>query len=609
MKSASKRRTARGQRDFVMAKGVGFGYLSYHAFLAGSQLSEFVPPLLGMRDGLLFTEWVESDEKPLGETQVRTSYSPLAEPWLERIASYIAARVRRLPLPTASMREQARCRFTYGLNLLAKAMSKAYGGTVPARLMRSRVWRRLAEQVCPAPTLIDGKMRPAEWVGGSAQRVYLKTDFEQHGMGKNELNIVDPAYDLAEATLQFAMSPEEEERLLSRYCEESGDATVGARLFLNKLLAGLWTMAAAGRNLGDRRLGQGQQEFHADLVRAFDFLTIHAARHCGAQLHRAVGHGWHRFQDTPLRAEFPEEKDALPGVPSKDIGSPLVMLDVDGVIDRRFFGFPTTTWAGMQALALLHAHGLPIALNTARSTGEVKEYCAAYGCAFGVAEYGGYVFDAAGQRGQVLISEAAQEQLSRARTGLLQIPGVFLHDGYEFSIKACIYKEGKAAPLPTPLIRVFLAQQGLSSLSLRQTTVDSTITAEGADKGTGLQRLLDFVGRQGSEVVAIGDSEPDLAMFRVAQRSFAPGHIRCAPQARLLGCEITPLPFQRGFLHAVRRLIHPAGGHCPRCRASDLRIKPGDDLFFDLLRAADEHRFRRLLRALFHPAVFHLFQV
>ena len=29
----------------------------------------------------------------------------------------------------------------------------------------------------------------------------------------------------------------------------------------------------------------------------------------------------------------------LPGVPSKDIGSPLVMLDVDGVIDRRFFGF------------------------------------------------------------------------------------------------------------------------------------------------------------------------------------------------------------------------------------------------------------------------------
>ena len=111
-------------------------------------------------------------------------------------------------------------------------------------------------------------------------------------------------------------------------------------------------------------------------------------------------------------------------------------------------------------------------------------------------------------------------------------------------------------------------------------------------------------------MVAIGDSELlDLAMFRVAQRLFAPGHIRCAPQARLLGCEITPLPFQRGFLHAVRRLIHPAGGHCPRCRASDLRIKPGDDLFFDLLCAADEHRFRRLPRAPFHPAVFHLFQV
>ena len=39
---------SRGTRLVMALKGVGFGYLSYHAFLAGSQLkSEFVPPLLG----------------------------------------------------------------------------------------------------------------------------------------------------------------------------------------------------------------------------------------------------------------------------------------------------------------------------------------------------------------------------------------------------------------------------------------------------------------------------------------------------------------------------------------------------------------------------------
>src|SRR5262249_46715992 len=52
--------TARGERDvrYVLAKSVGWGWMGYHAFLAGDRLSGFVPPVLGLRDGILYMEWI-----------------------------------------------------------------------------------------------------------------------------------------------------------------------------------------------------------------------------------------------------------------------------------------------------------------------------------------------------------------------------------------------------------------------------------------------------------------------------------------------------------------------------------------------------------------------
>ncbi len=53
----------------------------------------------------------------------------------------------------------------------------------------------------------------------------------------------------------------------------------------------------------------------------------------------------------------------------------------------------------MEALSLLHDHGFAIAVNTARSVAEVKEYCSTYGFAGGVAEYGSFLWDAVRDRG------------------------------------------------------------------------------------------------------------------------------------------------------------------------------------------------------------------
>ena len=46
------------QTKYVLAKSVGWGWLSYHAFLIGHRLSGFVPPILGLRDGILYMEWI-----------------------------------------------------------------------------------------------------------------------------------------------------------------------------------------------------------------------------------------------------------------------------------------------------------------------------------------------------------------------------------------------------------------------------------------------------------------------------------------------------------------------------------------------------------------------
>ncbi len=71
-----------------------------------------------------------------------------------------------------------------------------------------------------------------------------------------------------------------------------------------------------------------------------------------------------------------------------------------------------------------------------------------------------------------------------------------------------------------------MAAEGLDRLRFFQTTIDTTIMAREVDKGTGLAALRDWVGRPSMETLAVGDTEPDLPMFRRATRSFAPSHIR-----------------------------------------------------------------------------------
>ena len=578
------------QTRYVLAKSVGCGWLSYRTFLIGHRLSGQVPPILGLRDGIIYTEWLPQLPGALDGRQKAI---------IEATASYVAARVRHLKLKSDSEAEMDLKRHNNGSRLLEMALSRAYGRFPADVLMRSPLGRKVRNGRGVSPTLIDGNMHRSEWILGP--KGALKTDYEHHGMGKNAPNVSDPAYDLADAILDLALSPDDESSLVKQYIAKTGDETVEQRLFMHKLTAGLWAMSRAQDQLFNSRLGsEAQQDNHWRFMNAWNFLTVQTARYCGALCRRPAILSWQ---------------------------APLFVLDVDGVLDRRLFGFPCTSIAGIKALSLLGAHGATVALNTARSAAEVKDYCNAYALAGGVAEYGSYMWDAVHQCERVLISAETAHQLQEMRYHLQKIPGVFLDDRHKYSIRAFTYREktsgliksllssarafsvgdGAVAPISGHIVHQLLVDLQLDRLTFHHTTIDTTIVAKEVDKGSGLVALRDWVLGSDAETIAVGDSEPDLAMFMTATRSFAPSNIGCHREARLVGCTIALSPYQRGLLDIVREAIHPNNEYCEQCRRSEAVAPQSSDLFLCALQAVDQKWLTNLLRALLEPGAYKLF--
>ncbi len=558
------------ERRYVLAKGVGWGWLSYHAFLSGERLEGSVPSIIGLRDGILYSELV-----PGGN---RNAY--LADrPQLTRlIASYVAKRVETLRMPDDSTRKMCAGSGHNGFEHLADVLSRAYGYKATAGLKRHRILADLGNLNNPRPTLIDSRMRLLEWIDNGSS--LIKTDYEQHGQGKICLNVTDPAYDLADAILHFELSEAEENELLENYANQSGDSQIQQRIFLFKLLAGTLNMANALLNLEDPHLAPRHPEFNRDYLNAWNFSMIQTARFSAAFSKRPTERSWR---------------------------SPLIFLDVDGVVDKQIFGFPSNTSAGIRAIGLLNAHNFPVALNTARSPMEVQEYCRAYGFLGGIGEYGAYAWDGIRGRERVLISEECREEIERLRQALLNIPGVFLNDCYKYSIKTYTYSGGRTIPLPKLMVLELMDRLGVKRLSVRPTFTDTCIISKEVDKGTGMMAMLDLAGLENAETIAIGDTEPDLAAFRVATRSFAPSNCNCRPVARSLGCKIVAGSYQKGLLEIVRQILHPDGRECERCKLEETSQGEWDQLFLNLLGVSDQSWPKLLVRTMLHAHILDLF--
>jgi len=558
------------EKRFVLAKSVGWGWFSYHAFIAADRLGSFVPTVLGLRDGILYTEW-------LPQPEVLSVTGECRSEWIDKAAAYVAARVQTLPLGSDPVGSLLRENRHPGFSDLVSNLSRAYGFRPVAVLKRARIAHELSRLECPCPTLLDGKMRPLEWVRGASG--LLKSDFEHHGLGKTEANLTDPAADLAQLVLHWKLSAAEEQQMLKRYVELTGDNGIAERLLLNKLAVGIRTMELAIANLNDSRLAHRAEEFNRDYIAGWDFLVSQTMRYCAGLCAKPQTRMWR---------------------------SPVVSLDVDGVLDKQIFGFPSTTVAGMQAISLLHSHGFSIAINTARCVSEVMDYCDSYGFVGGVAEYGAYVWDALSRRERVLISPESLRQVELLKASLRSIPGVFLNDNYRYSLRAYTYRDGTTVPVPTLLIQNLISTLKLDRLKFHQTFTDTAVVATDVDKGVGLRALLALVGEPDVATIAVGDSEADVPMFSVATKSFSPGNCSARRAAGALGCVVVEEPYQMGLLDIARRIIHPEGSGCERCNAAQI-CGPKDNLVLSLLKLADESQIKALLRALLDPMILRTF--
>jgi len=239
---------------------------------------------------------------------------------------------------------------------------------------------------------------------------------------------------------------------------------------------------------------------------------------------------------------------------------------------------------------------------------EVKEYCKAYGLAGGVAEYGGIAWDRVTNRQVSLVAPESMRELEEAKEALRRIPGVFLNEDYQYSLRAFTYQNGRTMPLPSLMAQDLLARLKLDRLQVHHTGLDTAITAKETDKGKGLCALLALVGLAARDVTAVGDSEPDLAMFRAAGRSFAPGNVSCRREAELLGCHIAKSGYQPGLLEIAQKIVHPKGESCEHCRGVEAKWRLDKGLFASLLTVADKRPLGLFLQNCLDPSLWKVFR-
>jgi Cof subfamily protein (haloacid dehalogenase superfamily) len=83
-----------------------------------------------------------------------------------------------------------------------------------------------------------------------------------------------------------------------------------------------------------------------------------------------------------------------------------------------------------------------------------------------------------------------------------------------------------------------------------------TLTAAGADKGVALRIACQDHGIDPSEVIAIGDSDNDIAMFRVAGASIAMG--QASDEMKQLATAVTATNDEDGVAQAIERILADA---------------------------------------------------
>jgi hypothetical protein len=233
-------------RRFLL-KFEGLGRFGAQVWDRSSVLAEagFGPVPDQLRDGFGAYRWIQG--RPGAASEV-------SEPLLDRLAAYCAFRSLEFRVPPAAaqpdLAEMTQCN-----------LREEFGGELE---VDDSVLR------CEHPVLVDGRMRPHEWVR-TPPGVWMKTDAAAHADDHFYPGPTDIAWDLAGAIVEWEMDRDAKAFFLARYRRLTGDDP-GPRLpaFLRAYSAfrlGYSKMAAEG--VGDE---QERQRLLRDYERYRQFL-------------------------------------------------------------------------------------------------------------------------------------------------------------------------------------------------------------------------------------------------------------------------------------------------------------------------------------------------
>ena len=539
----------------LVAEGAGTGYLGRHAVAVASRLPTLVPRVHGYLDGVLL--------RAHGAAYPAESVPP------ETMVGYAAARQRDLAVgrDRSAALQGRQPVWEIGARILARGFGRL-GPAVRPFLVDPALRSFLRAD---NPCLIDGRTAVSgwEWNAGPSEGL-RKTDFDDGSFSHLDLAAYDAAYDLAGAA---ARVPQAEQELLDGFEQVTGDRVDRARWCVY-LLVQAWNLdrVEAGPVPGTGSTpGSGSDQHVAEPF---------GARRGSAPGRRDAGRIQARAVQDLFGRLFLGDLDSEPD-------GPWCVLDVDGVLELDFGGFPATTVSGMGALRALRAHGFRVVLATGRSAPEVLDRCAAYRLAGGVAEYGAVVCDARGGAGA---GARPPDPWVRRREALVADlsadPSVRLDPKYSRCVRATRYADGarRTGLDARALERIAAAHPGFTPV---RGDAQTDFVPEGVTKEQGVRHLLGLFGdAQAPVALAVGDTAMDLGILRMARLGLAPAH--ADDGLRAAGVGRTRSPYQDGLAQAVARLLGHRPGSCRACRTP--RLTPGEQLVLGLLSAGQGGR-------------------
>ena len=534
----------------IYVKGVGLGYLGRHSCAVARPLSPFLPRVYGVDGGLLFREWLPENERLAPD---------VATPAVaDRIADYVDRRAHSLAVdhdPTFDLGARGSTPGEAAL-LLSRAAGRA-------DLLLRPLAERLTRQLLTAgrPAVVDGHTALDAWFGDPESPVGMrKVGFDERAFSSLDLTCFDPVFDLAGASCGDE-PPWFGERLREAYTERSGERVDAERWLLYRLV-----------HLQDR------------------------LRHSGEP--RSVIE--RRMSRCVLR--YLEER--VVGSATPQLAGRLCAFDVDGVLESTRFGFSASTPGAVNGLRALLLHGYRPVLASGRSLGEIRDRCDAYHLSGGVAEYGAALYVRGESRARVLAGEEELAALDRVRHHLEGTAGLTIDPAYRYSVRAhASGRSGSGRALPREVVVEALEAAGRGLVREVRGRLQTDFVAAGVSKEAALRALGQELGADGRRpALAMGDTENDLGMLRLAERSLAPSNADRA--LRDQGIPVLRQPAQRAVAEGVRRLLGHAPGGCPVCAC--LPREPRSDLLLQVLDLAEGGRSRtlgRLFRLLMTPGV------